>query len=222
MKSTLEQLKKRGFVPKEERRLINSIEERNQKLNSKEAYDRSQAIYMLDPKEDFEILIHSLMKEKALYTKLSIMDKLESGDESVLKRLVIYLGKIGDNQLKEIEPSSKKISYPLPRDIVARIMGHMNPSFLPLLMNEVNESCSIEILDAIGFIAFYGMGLDDESTNFFIRFYQNKPLFWKWRIITVLSSSKSEKATQFLKGIEYDVLNREAARSLMLIQRRKK
>ena len=66
---------------------------------------------------------------------------------------IIYLAKIGKNQYKELpsEPSRKK-SYPLPRDIIARTLAKMDTSIMPFLMKVLKEddlSKISEVIDAI-------------------------------------------------------------------------
>lgn len=73
--------------------------------------------------------------------------------------MIPFLGKIGGNQHKSLpDRVSQKKSYPLPRDIIARSLAKMPPGVFPVLLqvlqgDDAEKIC--EILDAVGFMAFY-------------------------------------------------------------------
>lgn len=70
-----------------------------------------------------------------------------------------YLGKIGNNQHKVLPSNGfNKNNYPLPRDIIARTLAHMNEVILPELLDVLKSNNILairEVIDAIGFICFY-------------------------------------------------------------------
>lgn len=134
MKSSKEDLRRRGYIEDiniEKYTLLNKSEVLKL-LDSKEAYERTIAIRLLSNYKGIEKLefnkdiICRLTREKSLYTKIEIGSALENGDYETLIEMFEYLGKIGNNQYKELPKEvSKKISYPLPRDIIARTTKKM-------------------------------------------------------------------------------------------------
>ena len=102
-------------------------------------------------------LLKQLCVEKCLYTKISICESLEKSDNDCIttaRKMTAYLGKIGNNQHKILpEKVSKKKSFPLPRDIIARSLGKMDITIYPVLLELIHsrDVCKIsEVLDAIG------------------------------------------------------------------------
>jgi hypothetical protein len=72
--------------------------------------------------------------KKKLYTKIAICEAIEAYGVSSLPYLVPLLGKIGNNQHKKAGfYDLDKKSYPLPRDIAARIIIRIGEPALPLL-----------------------------------------------------------------------------------------
>lgn len=89
-----------------------------------------------------ETLLNALVKEKALYTRLEMCAALERGDGEVAALMAARLGSIGTNQYRELpgpDQVSKKKSFPLPRDIIARSLGRMNRVALPVLLKVLSQ-----------------------------------------------------------------------------------
>ena len=145
MKTDTETLRKRGFLTNTEAEpyFLYSKEELLELLKDKTAVNRTAALFILrsfvDINELDEILLRMLVKEKALYTKLEICDILTTGNELTIKRMIPYMGTIRGNQHRTIpEKVSKKKSYPLPRDIIARTMAKMNPDYFSTILEIIN------------------------------------------------------------------------------------
>lgn len=106
------QRKRRGWAennelfPYKEKQLAELIE----LLSSKEAHERTISAKLLPINCDtVNILLHSLMKEPALYTRLAITEKLESGDSMTAQQMIPFLAEIGTNQHRFPVAPSKKI-----------------------------------------------------------------------------------------------------------------
>ena len=167
LKSTEKQLQARGAICQEKLEQYEKMQTQElfAHLDSKIAWQRTMAVHRLgeildkDDEKLIDILLPMLEKEKALYTKIEICQLLQQAGPKTCQKMIAYLGKIGDNQYKQV-PSriSKKISYPLPRDIIARTMAKMNPVVFPTLLQLLEtrqEDILVEGLDAIGFMVFY-------------------------------------------------------------------
>lgn len=139
MISSRENLRKRGMIEQIDIDSIISLSysELISLIDSKSSIERSASIHLLSNKvscdnEDFvAVLLKRLSIEKSLYTKIEICNALEKGSEKTARQMVQYLGCIGNNQHRWLpDRISKKISYPLPRDIIARSLGKMNGSII--------------------------------------------------------------------------------------------
>lgn len=235
MKTNLETLKKRGFITNNETESFfsHSKEELLNILNDKQAANRTAALYVLKKissiNELDEILLEMLAKEKALYTKLEICNILTTGNELTIKRMIPYVGKIGNNQYHDIPPKvSMKKSYPLPRDIIARTMAKMNPQYFESILENLyckDESVVAEIIDAVGWQVFYHQELAAEKYYQVIidllKKYQDNE-FMLWKLIIALSSFN--QAEELLKNWECNnsIMKKEIQRSIDLIIKRKK
>lgn len=234
MKSKKEDLKIRGYI---DDIIINynlNKEELNELLESRDAYNRSIAIRILSNNNinDCQLtkkMLEKLSNEKALYTKIEICNYLEKGNQETVKLMIEYLGLIGKNQYKEIPPlPSKKISYPLPRDIIARTLGRMDKNIINLLF-EVLEKKDIykirEVIDSIGFMIFYNTKLDTLNNFNIIKNITEEYEFDKltlWKLITCLSAFKREESINLLLKLKAKEKNNtillEIDRSLNLIK----
>jgi len=175
-------------------------------------------------------LLQKLSVEKCLYTRLEICRILELGNLNTAEKMIEYLGTIGDNQYKELpNRSSKKESYPLPRDIIARTLANMDVAIFPILITCLSTEMELvisEILDAIGYMVFYHQELTTEENLKSILDcmdrYQNQPVIY-WKTITCLSAFPQKKAEVLLRNlIEESVESlfvEEAKRSLALISK---
>lgn len=238
MKSSNEALHKRGLFTTED---INKFQNYSDHelfllIDSPIPAERSAAIFLLSGRFHVENLgfIHALLErlciEKCLYTKLEICKALENGNTETAKLMLPYLGRIGNNQYKALpNRSSSKKSYPLARDIIARSLGRMNTSILPVLFHELKHSHEeqiSELIDAIGYMLFYNPHcIKDDYFNSVIdlmeQYSENKLIVWK--CITCLSSFRTQacinKLTQIIDNNQNNLIQSEAERSLALINR---
>lgn len=215
MKSSNEALRRRGYINCDEY-IENGYtqDEIQTMLLSKEAYNRSRAIQCLKKVQDIndnEIkqLVEMLTVEKALYTKIYVCELLSSLGEDSIHELIPYLGKIGSNQYTEIPNQvSKKKSYPLARDIVARTLAVMPISCYPSIIKILdygNMNQILEILDAIGYMAFYHPGIrnikDIKKLNQVYETYKDNTLM-VWKLVTCLSGFSYRITSSLLDTIE--------------------
>lgn len=235
MKTNLEILKKRGFLTNDEAEpfFLYSKEQLLALLKDKLAVNRTAALFALRNfvavNELDGILLEMLVKEKALYTKLEICDILATGNVLTIEKMVPYIGRIGNNQYTTIPKMiSKKKSYPLPRDIIARTMAKMTPenfNAILALINHYDNKVVAEAIDAIGWQVFYHQELaTDENYQVILKAferYRNNPLI-TWKLIICLSAFN--QSISFLKQLIpfNEVVKLEIKRTLALIKRRKK
>lgn len=196
-------------------------------LQSKVAVERSLAARGLRPHilkaKVADALLEALQKEKALYTKIEITDSLKCGNKKVLLKMLPYLGKIGNNQYDMLpDRVSKKKTYPLPRDLIARTIGHMNPIQLPVLIDYL-QTCEIkqarELIDAIGFMAYHNNCKSAKVFASLMNYFENsKDIVIRWKMITCFSAflPYSKEYLLYLSN-EDDLLGKEAMRSLSFL-----
>ncbi|WP_052290595.1 hypothetical protein [Methanococcus vannielii] len=203
-------------------------------INSKIAVERSTSVRILSEKgyikdENFvKLLLKRLNLEKSLYTKLEICRALKNGNEETAKILINYLGTMGNNQHKNLPKDvSKKVSYPLPRDIIARVLCKMNTKILGVLLNNINfndEKKISELIDAIGFLVFYNIELSKMENlkpilDIMNRYSKNKLIMWKCTIcLSAFPLNKSINVLEYILTNNNDeIIIKEAKRSLKLI-----
>jgi len=236
LKSKLSELRTRGYI---EDLSVSEYEQRTQEelllhLNDSDAVVRSLAAKALrvhaamDEPKVAEALLNQLYREKKLYTRLEITASLEQGGILTAKHMTRFLGKIGTNQYHELpERPSKKTSYPLPRDIIARSLGRMNVSIAPVLFDVLENGSMLqrlEVLDAIGFLFFYhkdaGSSVYAQRILDIARRYQDIALI-QWKSIQCLTAFPCEESEKFLEMVitkkEHPCLVEEAKRSLQLM-----
>lgn len=227
MKSTMEDLVRRGYVEKD---IVSSVSTDVLKswLTSKEASKRTLAIRTLSTRNEYSTkqLLESLIHEKALYTKLEICSILQKGNQQDIKIMIEYLGVIGNNQLHSIGKTSLKKSYPLPRDIIARTLAKMSIEYIDTLLEVLNTNDKIkiyEIIDAIGWMLFYH---PENNKEYYFKkikklyFTNSKDEIMVWKICTCLSAFKNKESIALLKYIEHTHsidIKKEAKRSLQLV-----
>lgn len=236
MKSTEIELEKRGFVKEIDTLPYHDYLDSQlfQLLTSKKANERTIAVRLLArrlPIDDLaQLLLDLLAKESSLYTKIEIGKALEMGTSKTCQMMGSYLGTIGSNQYQEIPAKvSKKISYPLPRDIVARIMGRMTTNNIDTMIAVLNSneiSKISEVLDAIGFLVFYHPELStyqnfQQIKKIATKYLNNKLILWK--CITCFSAFPLEESEQFLTLLKttenHLTILMEIDRSLILIKK---
>jgi hypothetical protein len=164
MKSTPEQMEKRGFIVSgiDMKYIDSTFKQHLGLLKSRLPFERTIGARLLQRtgnKSSVKHLVAALADEKMLYTKIEICNSLVSfGKDSILP-LIGLLGKIGNNQYREIPAKTfNKNNYPLPRDIAARTLGRIGQTALTELIKCLNSddmSTLSEAIDAIGFISFY-------------------------------------------------------------------
>lgn len=209
-----------------------------QLLNNEAAVVRSAAVHILGTRYDVDeemasVLLDQLASERALYTRLEICNILETGNIQTARSMTEYLGRIGNNQYKDLpDRGSHKVSYPLPRDIIARSLGRMRPEIYPALTDvlkshdvaKVSEAC-----DAAGFLVFYNQVLATDDNAHFIcslvdKYSTNELILWK--TITCLSAFNQKFILDRLEQIKAqdhpEVIYMEVERSLSIIHRRDK
>ena len=207
-------------------------------VDSSDPVGRTSAIHLLglnysDEEKFISKILHQLCSKKCLYTKIEICSILERSSANTARQMICYLGKIGNNQHKNLPLGvSQKNSYPLPRDIIARTLGRMSVGVLPLMLEvlETDDAERIfEVLDAIGYMVFYNKELGSLKNLTYIiemmdRFPDNQFLIWKG--LTCLSAFALHESIQRLEEIksndEENLLAKEARRSLKKIQKNPK
>ena len=231
--SSYESLKQRGYITEDDLNKCRNFSRSKieEMLCSKLPYIRSIAVRLISEKYeiDKEMCIkfcEMLKKEKKLYTKLEISSVLQYSCEDNIEILTDYLGVIGTNQYKEV-PDKKfmKKSYPLPRDIMARIIAHMNIKVLPSLIKvlQCNDETKIsEAIDAIGFLCFYNKEKFNEEETADIIFscykkFKDNDLI-RWKLVRCFESFVSTNIITELQKIKSNdkcsIIRFEAERSL--------
>jgi len=231
MKSNLEQLQNRGYVTDEKMNDYKSLNNDDllDLLNSKNAAERTIAAKIIGERRIsafLPFLCESLKIEKKLYSRIAICEAIENFGINALNYLLPFVGKIGDNQHKKIDlVDLRKKSYPLPRDIVTRIIIRIGPAALPYLENIIETGTTeqkMEIIDAIGHIAFNHDAY--RSKNILLSAYNesNNELI-KWKIIRAFQSFGNEEIIIILEDLmksNNEIFREEAKRSLMQIKKR--
>lgn len=234
MKSSVSDLQSRGYV--DESKII--IDEKTDtiflgnKLFSEIPTDRTEAAMIIKMRNIEKLipkLIEALKIEKKLYCKLAISDALVSFKEKSVEFLIPYLGSIGKNQHHKL-PSKpfRKDSYPLPRDIVARILVKNGIIAVPKIIEQIETLSRTQILesiDVLGHISFYTK--DETSLPVLLELYNNnkedKVMIWK--LLRSFSAFNNEEVTLILNKVKNVSTNKvflwEVERSLGLIEKRK-
>ena len=233
MKSTEEQLQKRGYLTDEAEQSFEaaSFAELLAWLNNPLPTQRTVAARrlgkILNPKS-IEPLCVVLEKEKTLYCKLEICNTLILFGKDAVPHLVQRLGKIDNKQYKT--PPKKKFgkkNYPLPRDIFARTLMKIGTDALPelcfVLQSDDTDKIS-KAIDAIGHICFYDTQKHQDVASLLQQCYQkyaDNDLI-KWKLIRAMSAFSEllpflEQQYTRLKSNE---LKQEAERSIEIIKSR--
>jgi hypothetical protein len=233
MRSNLEQLGNRGFVT--DNKLSGYKSASNDKLikllTTQIATERTIAAKIIGQRkipDSLPLLCDSLKAEKKLYTKIAICEAIEKFRISALKYLIPLIGKIGNNQHRKIDLIDiKKKSYPLPRDIVIRIIIRIGSEALPVLedlsQNGTYEQ-KVEVVDGIGHIVInYN---DHRSENVLLNEYaKSNDELLKWKLIRTFQSFNSKEIRKILKeerNSDNMIFREEAKRSLLRIKERQK
>lgn len=220
------QRKQRGWVENDD--LIaykeKTIAELIELLTSKEAYERTVSAKLLPINcEISNILLHSLIKESALYTRLAITEKLESGDSLIAQQMIPFLAEIGNNHHHFPVSPSKKKSFPLPRDLIARSLGRMKPEIFPTLLTNAPQlpgSKLSEMIDAIGYMVFYNPSLataQNYQSLLEIRNSYKSDSLIQWKFLICFSAFPQSKELL----LEEEQFISEAQRSLKILNIKK-
>lgn len=231
MKNHSDKYEKRGCIDV-------SVVSSHQKLSKEELIGcldespiiRTSCIYLITSKfrhdDDYtSILLNQLCREKAIYAKIEIQgDLAEFGN---VYEMCHFLGKVGHNQHREILPRpTLKKSYPLPRDLVARSLGHMDGrryfEFLEAMKTLKDEKQLLEAIDGFGFFCFYHRDDIDEQafqliSQYVEQYQDNELMTWK---LTICLSAFPESADLLLKikqQQKHPTIQMEVERSLRLI-----
>ncbi|TAJ11372.1 hypothetical protein DMA11_17175 [Marinilabiliaceae bacterium JC017] len=232
IKSTEEQLEKRGFLPEEfdTKSYDLTTEEALELLQSKAPKERTLAARLLPKEGELERavdgLLNALILEKKLYSKMEISNALARCGEIAIRPLIGQFGRIGENQHQTVpDKAFKKLNYPLPRDIAARTIIRIGSSALPDLLKFIEtakEEQLSEAIDAIGFICFYNgsKGVFHKLKNRYESIKDNDLV--KWKIIRACSGLP--ESLGFLQQEKEELasprLQREIDRSIGLIRQR--
>lgn len=230
MKSNHLQLSGRGFINKENIEFYrnNNIEDL---LTSANPVERTVGYLMVryDKNNNYlDLLIKNLRKENALYSKLELC-KTICNFEELIPVLIRLTGKIGKNQLKKV-PSAvfRKKSYPLPRDIVARILIRMTPEkVIERIIKTINEETDFsinELIDVVGYISFYNEAdRQFESIWDSINKYLKSDLT-RYKIAFLLRGFSNKKAEEVLKDViqheNHPIIKKELIITLKYITRK--
>lgn len=236
MKSTDAQLKNRGKITNEDiQQYSNHTKiELLELLRGKEAFKRTIAVKIVSTKYDLNedlirLFLHALQHEKKLYTKIALCDALSKGSVRSAKIMIEYLGQIGNNQHTVLPTNGfNKKSYPLPRDIIARTLAHMNANILPVLVDVLktnNIAAMREVIDAIGVICFYNkVHATTQIVDALIRClstHHNDDLI-RWKLVRAFGSFNDINVIKILMEIEQNdrqlIIRNEAKRSLKIIE----
>ncbi|MGL4382848.1 MAG: hypothetical protein ACRCTA_03930 [Bacilli bacterium] len=237
MKSDIHSLETRGWIEDNKVNPFTSLADKELLdifIHSKIALERSYAVVRVhDLSNEMTIeILRCLAVEKALYTKIYMCEKLQSGNAETALLMIPYLGKIGMNQHKEVPRiPSKKSSYPLARDIIARALSKMDEHVISTLSEALeqlnnNEEQLSELIDAIGYIAFYTTRINKDKVYKYIiesmkKHSDNNLITWKF--LTCLSAFPQALGVleYYCDNAEINILRLEAQRSRKLILTRR-
>lgn len=237
MKSSVSQLRGRGFLRDEDLDASRHLPaaELTRQLDSADAVERSAAVRLLsraarpDTSLD-QLFVEQLTRETKLYTKLELCEALQAGGQETAQLLIPLLGAIGRNQHEQPSTEAfKKTSYPLPRDIVARILARVDPVVLPPLIAAVVDGSRtqvVEATDAVGFLCFYSVVTTPDrlaALNALTEKLRANPddELMQWKIVRALESFNHPDTTFILNQIVAEntklAIVQEAQRSLALV-----
>lgn len=230
MKSTDGQLRKRGMAEEADIRALSQMPTADLLglLVSGEPHIRSAAAINLCDCVDrvSSQLLLQLSRESCLYTRIAIGESLQEGSLITARKMADYLGRIGNNQHRVLpERVSAKKTFPLPRDIIARYMGRMDPAVFPFILEVLGSEDTVKIyeaLDAAGDMVFRNPVLgNQEHCEFLISlvFRHEADVMVRWKVILCLSVFPCRNARIFLRSHIDDgsVIGLEARRSLAWI-----
>ena len=227
LKSSDEQLQARGFLSEAayldfKARLTGPL---CAHLGSRDATIRTFAARSMaaeNTPQHLDALCERLTIEKKLYTKIEICNALTHFGEAAFARLLPLLGKIGSNQHTEMaNVDLGKKSYPLPRDIVARILIRMGPQVLPYLEAGFHEMCAQALSEALDVIGHISASSGDTTMEgvLFDRYTSENSALIRWKLIRAFQAFPTPRIinalTEIIENPEAPpILAQEAQRSL--------
>lgn len=227
-KSTRTQLESRGFIEHFDIYPNKRLKDESIKnLNDKAAVTRSIAARHLVPfaneKDVCTLLLNRLTIEKALYTRMEICKTLQHAEQQV-PLLLTYITKIPNHQYKELpKRTSKKVSFPLPRDLIARTLGRMDIEILPTLLDNLVMrplKYKRELVPAIGYLLFTQEFADDVIFKILKAEYKKtRDSVLKWKIIIVMGVLLPY-SEEFLRSIKDNgsIYYKEAQKALSKVE----
>ena len=231
MKSGSAQLAGRGFLPDGDERLFKADAEDDllRLLDRGNPVERTAAVRLLsqkDAKRHLHRFCAMLAAEKKLYTKLELCEAIDSCGESAIGPLAELLGRIGTNQHKTpVNADLGKKSFPLPRDIAARILIRLGPPVLPAMERILcvgDASRQSEAIDVIGHVAWTSG--DTRSERILLDLYASTASdLIRWKIVRAMRSFRSNESVELLKRVREcgdTVMQNEATRSLELREKK--
>lgn len=236
MKSSQADLTKRGFIDEisVKNYLHLSYKDLLNLIKSPRAFERTVAVKLLSNyvdslEEVSDILLMTLTQEKSLYTKIEICKVLENTGVGTARKMIRYLGEVGSNQHRYLpQDISKKLSYPLPRDIIARTLGKMSIDILPVMLETLDQNDTKiirEVIDATGYMCFYNIipdkGYVEKLLMCLNTYYYDDVI--RWKIVMAFSSLHEQDVIDRLCTISRtdnkELIRNEAKRSLALINK---
>ena len=231
LKSSYSQLRERGFLSGDEFLKISSSNsfDPGKYIKSYFPHERTAGyryIKMFPDVNFLEALCIILENEKPLYSKIELCECIEQFGVSAIEYLDPLIGTIGKNQHKTISSCDlKKKSFPLPRDIVARIIIRLGSEVLYYYKNNLdkyNTRQLSEIIDIIGHITSTSKNEIMESDLLHL-FETTSDKLITWKLIKSFQSFTSQKIIEILlcecKNSD-GVISSEAERSLKRIHER--
>ena len=231
-KGNMEELKKhnrqkRGQVSETEIKQHegSSIEELARLLNSSNPKSRTIGAVLMGNKKATEMipeLCKHLQTEKSLYSRIAVSEALGKMGEPAVKPLIQLLGKIGNNQEKELPKKYfEKRSYPLARDLAARTLIKIGKPAIPYLIKIIENGDSFETqqaIDAIGGIASKNHDVSPLPVLLEVLEKYSGNEVTTWKVIRALSAFKHmeviEPLVKMLKNHTQPAIRWEAARSI--------
>jgi len=198
-----------------------------EQLSSSEAVNRTCAATVLGGINDpvvIDRLCLQLAVEKKLYCKIAVSNALVNIGFLSVKSLLVLLGDVGNNQEKEVPTKGfNKISYPLPRDIVARTLCRIGPDVLAGMLEFIQNTTTPykleQAIDVIGHVVYsYKLTITSELLLGIISEHSEFSMV-HYKMTRCFSGFSDDQTKQFLLeklqsshvGFKY-----EAARSLLL------
>jgi hypothetical protein len=198
-------------------RLLDDVQPQNRAAAARLLGDRRCA-------DAVDVLCRKLAAEKALYARLAAGEALEAIGFPALPSLISLLGMIGTNQYRAVpETGFYKKSYPLPRDLAARVIIRVGEAALPALEEAIrngDHTCILEAVDAIGHIAFNSKNTRSEEILLDLYSKSTGDELTRWKLVRAFQSFPFAKVRELLEEIiqhnTNPVMRCDALRSLSL------